>query len=673
MQAPAVATGIAGTAAVLITAFALACTRADDEPEHARDLSGEGGPDARADDPPYAQRFRVDELRLDRDAPRSASDAGGRAWVEGDLVVPAASLGRWTIRYEAGPLGVAVGGGVRVTIPPFWRWSPGQVEAPDALGFVTASTAAAGVELALAVDQGYAIHAEIRGRALRAGERVDVVYGAGPARARADPYAERESPFWVAVDGDGDGVGGVLADSPTVQIVAGPPARLLVTLPSTARPGDEVTARVALLDRFGNAGVEFAGDVVLLSVDAGLELEPRVRLAPEARGLASVPVRVTAEGVHRLLAQAVPDPLPPGFPSDFAGWQAESNPLEASARAPRILWADLHGHSNLSDGSGTPEDYLAYARDVAALDVIALTDHDHWGMLKLDAHPALWERIAAATRAANEPGRFVTLLGYEWTSWIHGHRHVLYFADDGDVLSSVDERFESPVDLWAALRARGTPALTFAHHSAGGPIATNWDIAPDPELEPVTEVSSVHGSSEAANSPGRIYAAIRGNFVRDALDRGYRLGFVGSGDSHDGHPGLAQLNGQNGGLAAILCEDLTREAVLAALRERRCYATNGARIILRAALGQARMGTALPAPEPDAAPLSLFVHAIGTAPLARIELIRAGAVAQEADCAGAWDFSTAFDVAGLVKGEYVYVRVLQSDRGTAWSSPFFVE
>ena len=33
----------------------------------------------------------------------------------------------------------------------------------------------------------------------------------------------------------------------------------------------------------------------------------------------------------------------------------------------------------LSDGTGTPEDYFAYARDVAALDVIALTDHDHWG------------------------------------------------------------------------------------------------------------------------------------------------------------------------------------------------------------------------------------------------------------------------------------------------------
>ncbi|MGH9337934.1 MAG: DUF3604 domain-containing protein, partial [Vicinamibacteria bacterium] len=94
---------------------------------------------------------------------------------------------------------------------------------------------------------------------------------------------------------------------------------------------------------------------------------------------------------------------------------------------PRILWGDLHGHSQLSDGTGTPEDFFLYARDVAALDVVALTDHDHWGMVFLDANPGLWKTIEETARRFDEPGRFVALLGYEWTSWIHGHRHVLYF------------------------------------------------------------------------------------------------------------------------------------------------------------------------------------------------------------------------------------------------------
>jgi len=683
-------TAIAGTAAVLITALAVACSRdeggseprdggarsSQDSPA-ARDASGRAPvTTSRGDDPPYAQRFRVDELRADRDAPRSEADGAGRAWIDGDRVVRAGARGRWTIHYEAGPLGVALGGSVRVTIPPFWNWTAGQTHSPDAPGYVTARVASpdtGDLELEVSVAQGFAIGVFPTGRALREGERLEITYGAGPARAQADRYAERESPFWVTVDGDGDGVGGLVVDSPTIEIVAGRPRRLVLTLPSTAHPGDEVLVRFAVLDRFGNAGVDFTGEVQLIAVSDGLELPESVRLEADARGVGSAVGLVTAAGVHHVVALAVPDEPPADAAEDFEGWGAESNPLEANARAPRILWADLHGHSNLSDGTGTPEDFLVYARDVAALDVVSLTDHDHWGMRKLDATPEMWERIRAATNAANAPGEFVSLLGYEWTSWIHGHRHVVYFGDEGGVISSVDEETESPTGLWDALRAQGQPALTFAHHSAGGPIPTNWDVAPDPEFEPVTEVASVHGVSEGPDSPLRIYQPKPNNYVRDALDRGYKLGFVGSGDGHDGHPGLPQMNAACGGLAAILSEDRTREGVLAALRERRCYATNGPRIILRAALGEARMGSTLKAPAAGADPLLLFVHAIGTAPLERIEVIRAGAVRQVVDCEGAWDLSTAFDVADLAAGEYVYVRVVQQGDGLAWSSPFFIE
>ena len=102
---------------------------------------------------------------------------------------------------------------------------------------------------------------------------------------------------------------------------------------------------------------------------------------------------------------------------------------------------------------------------------------------------------------------------------------MLYFEDRAEIFSAIDPRYDTPPRLWSALA--GLPALTFAHHSAGGPIATNWDFPPDPVLEPLTEVSSVHGSSEAADSPRVVADAIAGNFVRDALDRGYRLGFIG--------------------------------------------------------------------------------------------------------------------------------------------------
>jgi hypothetical protein len=305
---------------------------------------------------------------------------------------------------------------------------------------------------------------------------------------------------------------------------------------------------------------------------------------------------------------------------------------------------------------------------VAALDVAALTDHDHWGMLFLDQHPSLWKQIREQTARFHQPGRFVTLLGFEWTNWIHGHRHVLYLGDQGEVVSSIDPRYDEPQELWSALA--GKSALTIAHHSAGNPVATNWSVPPDAGFEPVTEIVSVHGSSEAADSPSLVGGAVPGNFVRDALDRGYRLGFIGSGDGHDGHPGLAHLASPTGGVAAILSEELTREAVFEALRARRVYATSGPRILLRASLAGQRMGSILRDPKGEEE-LQLLV--VSPAGIDRIDLIRSGQVVESVSAEKRRDLYLTQAIHDLQPGEYLYLRVVQEDGGLAWSSPFFVD
>ncbi len=356
------------------------------------------------------------------------------------------------------------------------------------------------------------------------------------------------------------------------------------------------------------------------------------------------------------------------------GLAAESNPLQLADRGGRVLWGDLQNHSAFSDGTGTPEDYFRYARDVAALDVVALTDHDHWGMRFLDRTPRMWEEIRELTRRFYEPGRFVTVLGFEWTNWIHGHRHVLYFDGEGEVLSSIGEAYDHPRELWEALA--GKKALTIAHHSAGGPISTDWTIAPDPELEPVTEIVSVHGSSEALDSPGLIHRPVPGNFVRDALARGYRLGFLGSSDGHDGHPGLAHLASPTGGLAAILAEEATREAVYEALRQRRVYATSGSRILLRVSFGGYRMGSEVPLGAAGGGSVSgipadtLVVQAIAPGSIERVDVVRSGSV-EGLSCEERRQCSFSLAFADLGAGEYLYVRVVQADGSAAWSSPFY--
>jgi len=204
-------------------------------------------------------------------------------------------------------------------------------------------------------------------------------------------------------------------------------------------------------------------------------------------------------------------------------------------------------------------------------------------------------------------------------------------------------------------------------------MATNWDFAPDPVLEPLTEIVSVHGSSEAPDSPVPIYDPLAGNFVRDVLDRGYRFGFVGSGDSHDGHPGLPHLMMESGGLAAILTDTLTRDSILEALRARRVYATNGRRIVLRTALDGYVMGSSIPKSAKGSYSGDLFVQVIAEGPLERIDLIRSGKVVDSLPLDGLLEITLTREVDDLVSGEYLYVRAVQEDNGAAWSSPIYFE
>jgi hypothetical protein len=619
-------------------------------------------------EPPLPVTARPEIVQMMRDdlaAEQHPADGGGRAWLEfpagEDERVVAGAAGRWSIIYEAGPRGIVEGGMVFLQVSPFWDWSTPQVSDPSYLGYTEVSTEADGVELSAATLDHQLLGIRIEGRALREGERLRIAYGVGEAGALADRFAERESRFWIAVDGDGDGRRGLVPDSPSVEVVAGPPVQLSAVLPGTARPGDTVFLTVAALDWVGNAGSPLEGEIHLEisgGSGGGLSCPSRITLASEDIGRRTVEVSVLEDGVYRIRAEG---------PEGISG---ESNPMVVSD-GPRVLWGDLHGHSGLSDGTGSPREYLQYARDVAGLDVVALTDHDHWGMTALSRHPELWQEIRRETELSHQPGRFVTLLGYEWTSWIYGHRHVLYFSDEGEVLSAVDPRYEHPRQLWEALH--GKSALTFAHHSAGGPIATDWRIAPDPSLEPVTEIASVHGSSEATDSPGLIYDAVPGSFARDALDLGYRLGFIGSGDGHDGHPGLAHLAAPQGGLAALVTEDLSRQGVLEALRSRRVYATNGPRILLRVELGGQPMGSTLEVSSLSQEGVSLEGSVASPSAVAVIEIVHNGEIRSSIRGNGSAELDFRYQVTGLSSGDYVYVRVVQEDGGAAWSSPFFFD
>lgn len=608
-----------------------------------------------------------EEMLADLAAVRGASDGGGRAWIEGSEDRPARAVagesGTWHLIYEAGEHGIAVGGSLDLQVSPFWGWSTPQVEDPDAPGFTRVECAALGVALTLRTQDRQRLRAQVGGRALASGERISFHYGAGPAGAKADDFAERGERFSFAVDGDGDGVRSWMSDPPRIDIVAGPAAMLSAVAPSVLRPGESGLLRLALLDRSGNSGVRESASVSFVDAPASLALPGTVVLDSGSGAVAAASFEAGEPGTHRFRAQA--------RLADGRELACDVGPIVVSANAPRVLWADLHGHSNESDGSSTPEDYWRYARDVAGLDMAALTDHDHWGIGFLDQRPEKWRELAALARSFDAPGSFVALPGFEYTDWIHGHRCVLWFGEEADLLSSLDPRSDTPQELWSLLR--GKPALSIPHHVAGGPIALDWDLVGDNQVEPVVEIVSVHGSSEAADSERRIYSPVPGHFARDGLRRGHVLGFIGSGDSHDGHPGLAHLGGRNtgSGLAGIVCDERTKEALLTALRARRVFATSGARILVRFSLAGKPMGSLVDASEVKES-ATLFASASGPAPIRRIDVIQGDSVAITFEGDGSCEQGFSGALEGLRPGDFVYVRVIASDGHMAWSSPIFV-
>ena len=90
----------------------------------------------------------------------------------------------------------------------------------------------------------------------------------------------------------------------------------------------------------------------------------------------------------------------------------------AGANDYDLCFGDLHSHTNVSDGYGTP--WEAYeAAWLGGVDFFATTDHVHcsYGQGWLSAEN--WADTLAAADAYNKDGQFVTLPGYEqWIPWM---------------------------------------------------------------------------------------------------------------------------------------------------------------------------------------------------------------------------------------------------------------
>ncbi len=333
----------------------------------------------------------------------------------------------------------------------------------------------------------------------------------------------------------------------------------------------------------------------------------------------------------------------------------------AMAEGRLTLFGDIHQHSAHSDGCGSAEEAYLRARDYYHDDFAALSDHESFLGKRIGRGE--WAYLQAVANAYNHPREFVTLIAYEWTAKSHpgpGHK-VVYTPPEGADIVSRDDVPEGQV-LLERVHAQGGFAVP--HHV--GWTGANLE-AHEVTKQPVWEICSSHGCYEYADHPLGQRGELREHMALNALRQGRRFGFIACSDSHGllWHHGISRKRDSfRTGLTAVQATGRTRQGILEALRERRCYATSGTKIVLDVRANGWPMGSVIKTGEP----VAVKVRARGTDVVKRIVL-----VGPEGTLASAEGAHSYLELEAHVYAAFFYARIEQVDGEMAWSSPIFLE
>ncbi|HEU0059052.1 MAG TPA: DUF3604 domain-containing protein [Hyphomicrobiaceae bacterium] len=483
----------------------------------------------------------------------------------------AGSLQSFTLVYTAGAFGIDDTGSIKIGFRFATDFGPLQFSDPAGQGYTTVE-ASNGARLEAKWEfkrnirpWSRSLYIGVVRDFLAPGDTLTIRFGDrrfGSPGVRLQTYCESAFEFRIFADPIATYDYVALPHSPQIALVPGPPVRTLAVLPTLTRLDEPFRLALLAQDKWGNPTNRADATLRLMGEGPILNLPPRAQLRPGA-------FTTTVEG----LRAAAPGDLAIRV-LDEAGQQelCRSNPLRiAAAGAPwRHFWGDTHGQSNETLGTNTAREYFEFGRDKACLDVIGHQGND------FQISTAFWRELNELSRKFDAPGRFVCIPGYEWSAntALGGDRNVhyrhegeaIYRSSHAQVVDGDDEATDAHTAHALFAKLRGKDCVVMAH--VGGRYA-DIKLAHDP-METAVEVHSAWGTFEW--------------LLRDAFEANYRVGIVANSDGHKGRPGAcypgASFFGSMGGLTCFLAERLDRDAIFAAMRRRRHYATTGNRAFL---------------------------------------------------------------------------------------------
>ncbi len=295
--------------------------------------------------------------------------------------------------------------------------------------------------------------------------------------------------------------------------------------PASAATGVPLSASVV---------ITFSEDLAPASrVPSDFVLKSPYEVIPGALSYNSASFAVTLDPDAQLLPSTLYTMTVKSAVADWAGntlGSDQSWTFQTQAEPPMVTYlGDLHNHTGISDGAGTPTQALA-AGKAAGFDFMAISDHSY----AID--DSEWANTLSAVESATKSD-FVALRGFEYTQGAEGHinvyntvRHAVR-TNTGCSYCDYTPNLEAGVTVkgfyqWLAIT--GTvgldPAGTVMQFNHPGWINFNdWAYHP--------EVSSVARLEEVGNGNGTSYMFSEDQYIR-SLDYGWKVGATNNADTH---------------------------------------------------------------------------------------------------------------------------------------------
>ena len=425
---------------------------------------------------------------------------------------------------------------------------------------------------------------------LSEGDRVTVTYGdtsgGGPGLRMPDIGTDfMVFPIYVAFDGDDHFISLPLQP---VSITGSALVGVHAFAPSVVKSATSFEISIRARDRFYNRPNEASPSWILKLNDEAIFI---TKPSESAITLVSMKNGIAEPGVYFVSVE-----------SEDGSIQGIGNPILVEDEPQRyIYWGDTHGHSGFAEGLGTPDRFMQWAKEDARLDYVTHSEHDIW----MDDRE--WQVLIDNVEKYSDDD-FIGFLGYEWTrsKFLGGHHNVIFRTSKGRERVPA-QLYGTLTRLYQGLREKHDPqdVVVIPHAHQPG----NYRLV-DPDLEPLVEIMSQHGTFEWY---GQRY-----------LDHGHEVGFTAASDNHLSQPGYTAPKAgglsQRGGLGALIATEKTRDTLFDAMKNLDAYATSGDRIILDFSINGSSMGKRIPFDSERA----IQGRAIGAWPIAEIAVVKNG-------------------------------------------------